>query len=255
MLRRVVHALGGALRESGVALERAGAAMQGDSVVKDTLSRHRSVMNMFDKRPQLAATAFVAPSASVSGDVVMGPASSVWYSAVVKGDQGQVLIGDNSNIQEGCVVQADPDATVKIGANVSVGHGSVLRNCTVEDSALIGIGSRVLSGAVVQSGSVVGAGSVVESGTVVAKGEVWAGAPAVRLRAVSDQDAGEAAKLVERMSVAAEVHAHECFRSYKDIEAELLEMRLAAERNPDYDSSLGLVGTSRFNPTQAAKDY
>ncbi len=128
--------------------------------------------------PRIAASAFVAPTATVVGDVELAPGSGVFYGATVRGDRSPVRLGAGSNLQDNVVVHSDPDHPCTIGAGVSVGHGAVVHGCTVEDEVLVGMNATVLNGAVIGSGSLVAAGAVVLEGTVVPPGSLVAGVPA-----------------------------------------------------------------------------
>lgn len=127
--------------------------------------------------PQVADDAFVAPGAALIGRVELAAASSVWYTAVLRGDQEDISLGAGSNIQDGCVVHADPGLPAVIGAGVTVGHKAVLHGCTIEDGCLIGMGAVVLNGARIGAGSLIAAGAVVLEGTEVPPGSMVAGTP------------------------------------------------------------------------------
>ncbi|MCD1144822.1 gamma carbonic anhydrase family protein [Kocuria sp. LUK] len=128
--------------------------------------------------PRIDPTAFVAPGATVVGDVELGPDSGVFYGAVVRGDRSPVRLGAGSNLQDNVVVHSDPGRPCTIGAGVSVGHGAVVHGCTVADGVLVGMNATVLNGAVVGEGSLVAAGAVVLEGTVVPPRSLVAGVPA-----------------------------------------------------------------------------
>ena len=139
--------------------------------------------------PTIADDAFIAPTASVIGDVEIGAGSGIWFSAVVRGDTNHIHIGARTNIQDGAVIHGDPGPfSAHIGSDVIIGHGAILHGCTVEDGCLIGMGARILNGAVVESGAVVAAGALVAPGKRVKGGEVWAGSPARFLRRVGDTE-------------------------------------------------------------------
>lgn len=148
------------------------------------MNRHVSVASVKWDAPSVASTAFIAPSGLVLGDVAIGKSSSVWYNAIVKGLSASVTIGDNVNIQDSAYVGACGEFSppVKIGNNVSIGHGAVLNGCVVHDHSLIGIGAVVSENCKVGPNSIVAAGAYVEEGVVVPSGEVWAGNPATKLR-------------------------------------------------------------------------
>lgn len=138
-------------------------------------------------------SAFVAPTATLIGQVTLGPGSSVFYGAVLRGDVAAIEVGAGSNVQDGVVVHADPSFPTAIGAGVSIGHRAVVHGCTVEDNCLIGMGSVVLNGAVIGAGSLVAAGAVVLEGTRVPAGSLVAGVPAKVRRPLS---AAEQATLI-----------------------------------------------------------
>lgn len=132
-----------------------------------------------DHRPELVdESAFVASNATVLGDVHVGAKASIWFGAVVRGDTDSIHIGDRSNVQDLCVVHADPGFPTRIGSDVTIGHAAVIHGATIEDGALIGIRAVVLNGAVVGSGALVGAGAVVTEGTIIPPGHLAVGVPA-----------------------------------------------------------------------------
>ena len=133
-------------------------------------------------------TAWVAPGAFLRGDVTLGEKVSVWYNAVLRADQEKIIIGKNSNIQDNAVLHGDPGNDIVVGENVTVGHGAILHGCTVEDNALIGMGSVVLDHAVIGAGSIVGAGAVVASGTIVPPKSLVVGIPAKVKKTLTDEE-------------------------------------------------------------------
>jgi carbonic anhydrase/acetyltransferase-like protein (isoleucine patch superfamily) len=136
--------------------------------------------------PAIDPTAYLAPGAVVLGDVVLGPESSVWYGAVLRGDVERITVGAQSNIQDLSILHADPGVPCTIGARVTVGHRAILHGCTVEDDCLIGMGSIVLNRAVIGAGSVIGAGALVREGQVIPPGSVAVGMPARVVKAVDE---------------------------------------------------------------------
>lgn len=131
---------------------------------------------------------WIAPNATVVGNVELGPRSSVWYGAVVRGDAAPIVIGPNSNIQDNAVVHVSPDRPVQLGAGVTVGHAAILHSCEVGDNTLIGMGAIVLDGARIGRDCIVGAGALVTQGTVIPDGTVWFGSPARQARFMHDAD-------------------------------------------------------------------
>jgi len=129
--------------------------------------------------PRIPASAFIAPTATVVGDVVLGEEASLWYGAVVRGDVGAIRIGSRSNIQDGCVLHVTGGGQpLVVGAEVTVGHRAILHGATVEDRCLIGMGSVLLDGCVIGEESLVAAGSIVLEGTRVPPRSFVAGVPA-----------------------------------------------------------------------------
>lgn len=139
------------------------------------------------KTPVIGKNVYIAPTAVVIGDVVIGDGASVWFNAVVRGDKDRITIGARTNIQDHCILHLDPGHPLTIGAEVTVGHNAVVHGCTIEDKVLIGIGAVVLNDAVVRSGSVVGAGAVVQEGQQIGPCELAAGVPAKIKKAYGEE--------------------------------------------------------------------
>jgi carbonic anhydrase/acetyltransferase-like protein (isoleucine patch superfamily) len=131
------------------------------------------------KEPQVPDDAFVAPTATLIGSVELGPESSVWFGAVLRGDFERIAIGEGSCIQDNAVIHAAEGLPTIVGANVTVGHAAMLEGCVLEDGAVISMGAIVLQRARVGSGALVAAGSVVREGQEIPGGVVAAGVPAV----------------------------------------------------------------------------
>ena len=129
---------------------------------------------------------WVAPGAAVIGDVVMESGASVWFNAVIRGDNERIHIGRGSNVQEGCVLHTDPGYPLVVGADCTVGHKAILHGCTVEDAVLIGMNAVVLNGARIGAGSLIGAGALVTEGKEIPPGSLVMGAPAKVVRSLDD---------------------------------------------------------------------
>ena len=145
--------------------------------------------------PHVADTAYVDPQASVIGDVVIGPESSVWPMTVIRGDVNHIRIGARTNIQDGSIVHvthryaARPEGNaVTIGDDVTVGHRAVLHGCTIGNECLIGIGAIILDGAVLQDRVLLGAGSLVTEAKNLESGYLYMGSPARQVRALTDEE-------------------------------------------------------------------
>ena len=142
-----------------------------------------------DFLPELVdESAFIAESATVLGEVHISAQASVWFGAVVRGDSEIVRIRKRTNIQDLCVLHADPGFPCQIGNNVTVGHAAVVHGATVEDDALIGIRAVVLNGATIGAGSIVGAGAVVPEGKQIPANSLAVGIPAKVIRELTDDD-------------------------------------------------------------------
>jgi carbonic anhydrase/acetyltransferase-like protein (isoleucine patch superfamily) len=141
------------------------------------------------KRPVLGAGVFVAETAAVIGDVVIGDESSIWYGAVVRGDVMPVRIGARTSIQDNTVIHVTSDFSgTIIGDDCTVGHAAIIHACTVEDFCLIGMGSIILDGARIGRGSLVGAGALVTPGTDIPPGSLVIGSPAKVKRPLDDKE-------------------------------------------------------------------
>ena len=138
------------------------------------------------KTPAIAADCFVAENASVIGDVTLGAKSSVWFGAVIRGDEDSIAVGEGTSVQDNAVLHCDEGHHITIGNGVTIGHGAVVHGCTVHDNALIGMGAVVLNGAVIGENAVVGAGAVVKENMEVPAGAVAVGIPAKVVKIAED---------------------------------------------------------------------
>lgn len=138
------------------------------------------------KSPQFGNNCFVAPNATIVGDVVMGDDCSIWFNTVLRGDVNFIKMGNKVNIQDGavihCTYQKNP---TEIGNNVSIGHNALVHGCTIQDDVLIGMGAIVMDRCVVHSNSIIAAGAVLLEGTVVEAGSIYAGVPAKKVKDIS----------------------------------------------------------------------
>lgn len=137
--------------------------------------------------PKFGPNCFLAETAVVVGEVVMGANCTVWFNAVVRGDVHSITIGDNTNIQDGAIIHCTyQKAKVVIGDNVSIAHNAIVHGCTIEDNVLIGMGAIIMDDAVVGANSVIAAGAVVLPGTKIEPGSVFAGVPAKKVKETGD---------------------------------------------------------------------
>ena len=130
----------------------------------------------------------ILPGARVSGDVTLGHGCSVWYNAVLRGDEAPIVVGENSNIQDNSTLHTNDVQPLVIGKGVTVGHNVVLHSCTIEDNCLIGMGSIVLDGALVRENSIVGAGALVTRGLDIPPGSMVLGSPAKVARPLTEEE-------------------------------------------------------------------
>lgn len=140
------------------------------------------------RSPRVADDAWVAPGATVVGEVTLSAGASVWYGAVVRADNAPITIGPDSNLQDNVSAHVDTGFPLTVGARVSVGHNAVLHGCTIEDDVLVGMSATVMNGARVGSGSLIAAGAVVTQGAVIPPRSLVAGIPAVVRRQLTDDE-------------------------------------------------------------------
>jgi carbonic anhydrase/acetyltransferase-like protein (isoleucine patch superfamily) len=158
-----------------------------------------------DLTPQLGPGAWAAPSGDLIGDVRLGARASVWFGAVLRGDNTPLILGEETNFQDGAVGHSDADAPLTVGARVTIGHQAILHGCTIADDCLIGMGARVLNHAVIPEGCLVGAGALVTEGKVFEAGMLIVGSPARAIRPLTEQ---ESAMLRQSAAHYAEKAAH-----------------------------------------------
>jgi carbonic anhydrase/acetyltransferase-like protein (isoleucine patch superfamily) len=146
-----------------------------------------TILPVNGKLPQIGENCFIAPNATIVGEVSMGADCSVWFNAVIRGDVHYIKMGDKVNVQDGaiihCTYQKHP---TNIGNNVSIGHNAMVHGCTIHDNVLIGMGSIVMDACVVHSNAIIAAGAVVLEGTIVEAGSIYAGVPAKKVKMVSE---------------------------------------------------------------------
>lgn len=148
------------------------------------------LMALDGRRPVIPDEAWVAPGAQLIGDVTLAEAASVWFNAVLRGDNEPIRVGARSNVQDGAVLHTDMGFPLTIGADCTIGHGAILHGCTVEDGSLIGMGAVVLNGAVIGAGSLVGAGALVTEGKRFPPRALLVGSPARAIRTLDDEAVG-----------------------------------------------------------------
>lgn len=146
------------------------------------------ILKVNGKSPSFGKENWLAPNATVVGDVVMGENCTVWFNAVIRGDVHEIRIGNDTNIQDGAVIHCTyQKAGTYIGNKVSIAHNAVVHGCIIHDRVLIGMGAIVMDGAVINSGAVIAAGAVVLAGTVVEENAIYAGMPAKKVKSTGDE--------------------------------------------------------------------
>lgn len=152
------------------------------------------IYTLAQRTPEIHPTSYIAPSADIIGSVVVGECASVWFNAVLRGDNDTIHIGTRSNIQDGAVLHTDPEVPLTIGDNVTVGHSAMLHGCTIGDFCLVGIGSRVLNHAVIGESCIIGANTLITERKTFPARSLIIGSPGKAVRALCDD---EVAKLRE----------------------------------------------------------
>ncbi len=142
-----------------------------------------------DIYPVINDTAFIAPSASIIGNVEIGEGTNIWYGCVLRGDVHEIKIGKNTNIQDGTIIHVTTDvAGTYIGDNVTVGHNAILHACTVEDYGFVGMGACVMDNAVIESNAMLAAGALLTPNKCIPAGQLWAGSPAKYMRDLTKKE-------------------------------------------------------------------
>ncbi len=158
-------------------------------------------------RPELVhESAFIAAGAMVIGNVTLAEETSVWFNAVVRGDSEAILIGAGTNVQDGCILHADPGRPCLLGQRVTLGHGAIVHGATIEDDVLIGMRAVVMNGAKIGRGSIVGVGAVVLENMEVPPGSVVLGTPGKVVRNVGEREMGKIRHAAEHYRAAARVY-------------------------------------------------
>lgn len=147
-----------------------------------------TILPVLEKHPQFGDNCFIAPNATIVGDVVMGNECSIWFNTVIRGDVNFIKIGNKVNVQDGVVIHCTylKHATT-IGNNVSIGHNAIVHGCTLNDNVLVGMGAIVMDACIVHSNSIIAAGAVLLEGTVVEEGTIYAGVPAKKVKNISKE--------------------------------------------------------------------
>ncbi|CAA0839275.1 Gamma carbonic anhydrase 1- mitochondrial [Striga hermonthica] len=223
-LGRAFYSVGFLISETGQALDRLGSRLQGTHLFQEQVSRHRTLMNLFDKVPVVDKNAFVTPGASIVGGVYVGTNSSIWYGCVLRAKSnlgGKVL-------------------PILIGDNVTVGHTAILHGCTVEDEAFVGMGATLLDGVVVEKHAMVAAGALVRQNTRIPSGQISGGNPAKFLRMLTDDEITFISESATNYASLTQAHASENAKEFDKVEFEkVLRKKLSClDEEPEAHGSL-----------------
>jgi carbonic anhydrase/acetyltransferase-like protein (isoleucine patch superfamily) len=169
--------------------------------IKERLAKH------LGQKPDVARAAFVAPNATVIGNVTLGPLSSIWYGAVLRGDIHSIEIGEGSNVQDLACVHLADDYGVKVGNYTTIGHSAIIHACTIGDECLIGMGATILDGAVIGDHCIVGANSLVTQRFVAPAGSMILGSPAKVVRPLKEAELLGLRAWAEKYVAVAKAHA------------------------------------------------
>ncbi len=171
-----------------------------------------SVFKLGDKSPEIDPTAWVAPTAAVMGNVTLAKNSSVWFGAVLRGDNENILIGPRSNVQDNSVLHTDPGFPLVIGEGVIIGHQVMLHGCTIGDNSLIGIGATVLNGVKIGKNCLIGAHALITEGKVIPDNSMVIGSPGKVVKTLTENQ-------ISMLKMNAEVYVKNAERFAKDLEA------------------------------------
>ena len=140
-----------------------------------------------DKHPQIGENCFIAPNATIVGEVTMGNDCSVWFNAVIRGDVNKIILGNKVNVQDGAVIHCTyQKCGTIVGNNVSIGHNAIVHGCVINENVLVGMGAIIMDNAQIGSNSIIAAGAVVLENTIVEPGSIYAGVPAKKVKNISE---------------------------------------------------------------------
>eukprot|EP01013_Petalomonas_cantuscygni_P038171 TRINITY_DN69215_c0_g1_i1.p1 TRINITY_DN69215_c0_g1~~TRINITY_DN69215_c0_g1_i1.p1 ORF type:complete len:285 (-),score=56.69 TRINITY_DN69215_c0_g1_i1:513-1367(-) len=212
--------LGLAIRDWASYVDKVGCRMMGHYAYLESLNRHRRVMHFREWLPQIDTDCFIAPNATVIGEVVLYKHVAIWYNAVLRGDMNGVTIGAHSQIGEKTVVRGGYRWETRIGANVNIEGGCSIVGALIADGARIGLGTVVMENALIGEHAHVGAGSVVTRDMEVGPKEYWEGTPAKFVRHLSSEEVDYNLRVTETIMDLADEHRDECNKPYEQLVTE-----------------------------------
>jgi len=209
------------------------------TVYNDLYNKHTTLVNLPGMRPQISSESFVAPSATLVGNVEVWDRASVWYDCVINADTKLIRIGAGTNVQDGTVITEadeelteDHDGSTIVGHWVTIGHRCVLKACTIEDHCLVGMGSVLGAGSYMESHSILGAGSVLPAWQRIPTGQLWVGNPAKYLRDLTEEEFDLLEKSSAHYTVLSKQHAYEFYlpgHAYIDAEKKGIQVGYQVE--------------------------
>ncbi|KAL7569060.1 hypothetical protein ACA910_016903 [Epithemia clementina (nom. ined.)] len=235
LVARFARGFSAVLRRSGAAFDSWGKSIEVTKRSEMLVPSTRFVA-VEGTAPQVSEECFIAPSASIIGDVIIGKHTSVWYGAIVRGDVNTVKIGEGTSIGDRAVVHVakiQGDHPTQIGNHVTIEAGALVHAATLEDGVVIGESAQILDGSVVKANSMVVPGSIMTAGTKTAVGELWGGSPAVKIRALTEEEIARAKATAFKTIELASLHDLELSKDYKQVvEDEEEEFVIEHESDP-----------------------
>mmetsp|Transcript_24888 Transcript_24888/g.83436 ORF Transcript_24888/g.83436 Transcript_24888/m.83436 type:complete len:279 (-) Transcript_24888:473-1309(-) len=244
------HSLGSVIRAVGRVVDTVGHTVQGPSGFQEKLPIPCTVVAAAGKKPTFDKS-FVAPSATLAGDVRLDPGVSVWYGSTLTARKAHIALGPMSNVQESATLVAAA-AGVSVGRAASVGPGAYVEDAAIGEGCSVGAGCRILAGASIGKGASLAAGSLVPAGVKVPPGEHWAGVPAKKVAALSPAEMDEAVKDARDTLAVAAVHAEHAWMPLADIEFQTYQYKMERLRPDDWTQSLR--DTPTFEPLPKLRD-
>ena len=240
----MLTATGRFFRAFGRSVDRVGAGLQGSLAYIERLVPQTTSVPIKNSVPATSNAAFIAPNSSIVGDATVKEGAAVWFNCVLRGDRGAVTIGERSTIGDRSTIEGS-----SIGSGVTVGPNSAVVGATIGDQVLIGANSMVGEGVKVGARAIIEPGSVVPAGTTVTAGHIFAGNPAVSVRAVTEEEINALSDLVAENIEKAEAYAHECDKSYQDLvdEEEAKQIQEQLESDHWRDANVGRVEDRQGN--------
>eukprot|EP00871_Galdieria_phlegrea_P000896 jgi/Galph1/1807/GphlegSOOS_G478.1 len=224
-VRRMFYFVGKLLRETGQSLDHLGIRVQGGYHYREPLSRHRQIMNIEQKKPVFEENVFLAPNASLIGNVQVGRGASIWYGAVLRADAVPIVVGEDTHIGEGVVIHCTRNPEERgnptvVGKRVMVAPLCTIYSATIFDEVYIGLGTVIETDCIIASHSVITSGSRVCKGTEIPPGELWGGNPASYIRKLTKEEVNSFERLSKDYQRLAILHAQVCGKTPEQVESE-----------------------------------